>query len=53
MVHRSAGSQILSVDADGFDAAGNGSTSENENPARAEADIVVSGGTNALKEFPG
>lgn len=53
MAHRSAASPGLSVDADDLDPAGDGGNAEIENPARTEAEIVVRGGTNELKEFPG
>lgn len=42
-----------SVDTDDFDAGDDGANTEMENPARAEAETVVRGGTNDLKEFPG
>ena len=53
-IHRSAASHVVSVDTDESDMADNVATTEIEtNPARAEAESVVRGGTNELKEFPG
>jgi CBS domain-containing protein len=50
----SVGGQVPSVEPSDFEAApGDGSMTEIENPAREEAETVVRGGTNELKEFPG